>query len=221
MQRQPRDGNEPTLTSPRASMKNCDLRFPLPSESDPWAEAFPRCVFTLRSIVPLGRRSAYRTHRLLRLHDGRTLRYFPDRLPIGIHPAGRGVVVYVVTDPWLDEFRVFLVRYAALVRALPAWTLRIVVPPHFPDIGQRAKQVVWNQLMTPLKTDLPRRAAMVFRAGSSAPRSIPLWRPGRTVLPSSRRLLRASIQGAVPCVEAGRRGGFRGLQLSQSRQRRD
>ena len=86
--------------------------------------------------------------------DARTVRYFPDRLPIGIHPAGRGVVVYVVTDPWLDEFRLFLLRHAALLRALPAWTLRIVVPPHFPDIGQRAKQVVWNQLMTPLKTDI-------------------------------------------------------------------
>ena len=82
------------------------------------------------------------------------MRYFPDRLPIGIHPAGRGVVVYVVTDPWLDEFRVFLLRHAALLRALPAWTLRIVVPPQFPDIGQRAKQVVWNQLMTPVKTEM-------------------------------------------------------------------
>ena len=86
--------------------------------------------------------------------DARTVRYFPDRLPVGIHPAGRGVVVYVVTDPWLDEFRLFLLRHAALLRALPAWTLRIVVPPQFPDIGQRAKQVVWNQLMTPLKTDI-------------------------------------------------------------------
>jgi hypothetical protein len=37
-----------------------------------------------------------------------TVRYFPERLPIGIHLAGRGVVVYVITAPWLDEFRVFL-----------------------------------------------------------------------------------------------------------------
>jgi hypothetical protein len=64
--------------------------------------------------------------------------------------AGRGVVVYVVTDPCLEEFRVFLERHAALLRALPAWTLRIVVPPQFPGIAERAKQVVWNQLMTPL-----------------------------------------------------------------------
>ena len=85
--------------------------------------------------------------------DARTVRYFPDRFPIGIHPAGRGVVVCVVTEPWLDEFRVFLLRHAALLRALPAWTLRIVVPPQFPDIGQRAKQAVWNQLMTPIKAE--------------------------------------------------------------------
>jgi hypothetical protein len=85
--------------------------------------------------------------------EGRTVRYFPDRLPIGIHLAGRGVVVYVVTDPWLDELRLFLLRHAALLRALPAWTLRIVVPPQFPDMAQRSKQVVWNQLLTPLRTE--------------------------------------------------------------------
>ena len=75
-------------------------------------------------------------------------------VPIGIHLASRGVVVYVVTEPWLDEFRVFLVRHAALRRALRGWTLRIVVRPQFPDIGQRAKYVVWNQLITTVKPEL-------------------------------------------------------------------
>jgi len=86
--------------------------------------------------------------------ERRRIRYFPDRLPIGIHLAGRGVVVYVVTDPTLDDFRDFLERHAALLRALPAWTLRTVVPPQFPDVAQRAKQVVWNQLLTPLRTEV-------------------------------------------------------------------
>ena len=85
--------------------------------------------------------------------DARAVRNFPDRLPIGIHPAGRGVLVYVITDPWLDEFRVFLIRHAALLHTLPAWTLRIVVPSQFPDVGQRAKQAVWNQLMSPMKAE--------------------------------------------------------------------
>jgi hypothetical protein len=85
--------------------------------------------------------------------ERRRVRYFPDRLPIGIHLAGRGVLVYVVTDPTLVDFREFLERHAAMLRALPAWTLRIVVPPQFPDIAQRAKQVVWNQLLTPLRAE--------------------------------------------------------------------
>lgn len=63
------------------------------------------------------------------------------------------MVVYAVTDPWLDEFRVFLIRHAALLHALPTWTLRIVVPPQFPDIGQKAKQAFWNQLLSPLKPE--------------------------------------------------------------------
>src|SRR5580704_16323647 len=85
--------------------------------------------------------------------DKRTIRYFPERLPIGIHVEGRGVLVYVVTDHVLDEFRVFLERHAPVLRALRAWTLRIVVPPHLPKTAQRAKQVVWNQLLTPLRAE--------------------------------------------------------------------
>ena len=100
--------------------------------------------------------------------NARAVRYFPERLPIGIHLAGRGVLVYVVTDPWLDEFRVFLERHAALLRALPAWTLRIVVPPQFPASVERAKQVVWNQLLTPLRARDDRRTALVLRAGPNA-----------------------------------------------------
>jgi hypothetical protein len=101
--------------------------------------------------------------------DSRTVRYFPDRLPIAIHLAGRGVVVYVVTDPWLDEFRLFLERHAALLRALPAWTLRIVVPPHFPDIAQHSKQVFWNQLLTPLRTDVVDELRWYFQQVRSHP----------------------------------------------------
>jgi hypothetical protein len=86
--------------------------------------------------------------------ERRRVRHFPDRLPIGIHLAGRGVVVYVVTDPTLDDFREFLERHAALLRPLPAWTLRIVIPPQFPDMAERAKQVVWNPLLTPLRTEV-------------------------------------------------------------------
>ena len=83
--------------------------------------------------------------------DARKVRYFPERLPIGIHLAGRGVLVYVFAAPGMGEFRLFLERHAAVLRALPAWTLRIVAPPNLPGIGERAMQVVQQHLMAPLR----------------------------------------------------------------------
>jgi hypothetical protein len=68
--------------------------------------------------------------------------------------ARRAKLVYVITDQVLDEFRIFLERHAPVFHALRAWTLRIVVPPHQPKVGQRAKQVVWNQLLTPLRAEV-------------------------------------------------------------------
>jgi hypothetical protein len=83
--------------------------------------------------------------------DARRVRFFPERLPIGIHLAGRGVIVYVIDRPDLDDFRVFLERHAALLRALPIWTLRIVVPPHLPGMAERARHAVQYQLMQPFR----------------------------------------------------------------------
>ena len=101
--------------------------------------------------------------------DNRTVRYFPERLPIGIQPDGRGVLVYLVTEPSLDDFRVFLERHAALLRALQAWTLRIVVPGHLPGVGQRAKQVVWEQLMTPVRAKTADRLRWYFEQARTHP----------------------------------------------------
>ena len=81
--------------------------------------------------------------------EPRRARYFPDRLPIGIHLAGRGVLVYVVLDPTLNDFRLFLERHSAVLRALPAWTIRVVVPPQFSDMAQRVKRAFFTQLAMP------------------------------------------------------------------------
>ena len=81
--------------------------------------------------------------------ERRKARYFPDRLPIGIHLAGRGVLAYVVLDPTLNDFRLFLERHSAVLRAFPAWTVRVVIPPQFSDLAQRVKQVFSTQLAMP------------------------------------------------------------------------
>lgn len=84
--------------------------------------------------------------------ERRTVRYFPDRLPFGIHPAGRGVLVYVVLDSTLNDFRLFLERHAAVLRALRAWTVRVVIPMQLQvieDLGQEVKQAFFTQLVVP------------------------------------------------------------------------
>jgi hypothetical protein len=103
--------------------------------------------------------------------DARKVRYFPERLPIGIHPAGRGVIVYVFGTPDLDPLRMFLERQAALLRALPAWTLRLVVPPHLPGFGARAVKAVRHQLLEPSSSRLVEEMRWYFqqlRSSSSA-----------------------------------------------------
>lgn len=59
----------------------------------------------------------------------RTVRVFPDKVPIGIDLSGRWVFVYLVTNDRREDFYCFLHRHAALFSVLPAWTVRIVLPP--------------------------------------------------------------------------------------------
>ena len=88
--------------------------------------------------------------------DRRTVRYFPDRLPIGVHLAGRGVIVYVVLDPTLNDFRLFLERHAAVLRALRAWTVRVVIPMHLQfvtDLAKKVRQAFFSQIVVPASTE--------------------------------------------------------------------
>ena len=59
----------------------------------------------------------------------KTVRYFPDKLPIGMQPhADSHVFVFLVTRPSPMDFRLFLLRHVALLRVLCRWTVRLLVP---------------------------------------------------------------------------------------------
>jgi hypothetical protein len=81
----------------------------------------------------------------------REVRYFPDRLPIGIHPEGRVVLVYLLVDLLHDEFRAFLQRHAAMLSGLPAWIVRVGLPAHPAGRAQEMLQAAWAQIATPLR----------------------------------------------------------------------
>jgi hypothetical protein len=81
-----------------------------------------------------------------------TTRYFPDKLPIGIDPDGRRhVFVYLATSRVPLDFRVFLHAHGPLLRALPAWTVRVLMPPHLLGATALYEAAARDELATPLR----------------------------------------------------------------------
>ena len=66
--------------------------------------------------------------------SSRTVRHFPDKLPIGVHPDHRThEFIYVVNRQRPVDFRGYLYRHATLLRVLPAWIVRLLVPRHLQE----------------------------------------------------------------------------------------
>lgn len=145
-------------------------------------------------------------HLCVRQGDQRRVRHFPDRLPVGVHPSGHVVFVYLHADPMRDEFRAFLQRHAPLLERLPAWTIRIVVPAHLEGSAQGLQKVAWGQLASPLQEPILtqlrwlRPLRQPTNGGKRGWRSSPL----RAVLPGLRH---RPLCSALPMLAAGWRAG--------------
>jgi hypothetical protein len=97
------------------------------------------------------------------------VRYFPDHLPIGVHPSGRVVFVYLHLDPMRDEFRDFLQRHAPLLEKVPTWTIRIVVPAGLEGAVQDLQKAAWGQLASPLRDAILTELRWYFDRMTSPP----------------------------------------------------
>jgi hypothetical protein len=83
-----------------------------------------------------------------------TVRYFVDKLPIGVSRDSRSTVfLYLMTRPSPIEFRAFLEHHADLLRALPAWTVRLQVPQHLAQARGTYATAFVEQLGMPLRPD--------------------------------------------------------------------
>jgi hypothetical protein len=58
------------------------------------------------------------------------VRLFPEQLPIGVSPTGRAFFLFPAMPPFEDRIRVFVQHHHDVLRAVPGWTLRLLVPPH-------------------------------------------------------------------------------------------
>ncbi len=116
------------------------------------------------------------------------VRLFKDKQAVGVDPDGRVVLLYVATESCSQRFLAFLQRQQSLLRSLPAWTLRIVVPSWPVGLDKAYLKVAHTELSQVLSPKHVERLRAYFeqrRAAPTAdarPRSARL-RPGPTCLP--------------------------------------
>ncbi len=107
---------------------------------------------------------------VFRAESGDTIRYFPDKLPIAVGRSGQTfLLLYLITRPTPIDFRAFLERQAALLRVLPAWTLRLLVPQHLTDVVEVYQQAFREQLAMPLSDRTLDEVRWYFQAQRATP----------------------------------------------------
>ena len=83
-----------------------------------------------------------------------TVRYFPDKLPIGVGSDGRThLFLYLVNRSAPVDFRAFLHRHVELLRALPEWELRLLTPQHLAEAAPAFEAAARQELAMPLRLD--------------------------------------------------------------------
>jgi hypothetical protein len=130
--------------------------------------------------------------------DARKVRYFPERLPIGIHLSGRGVIAYVFSTSDLDDFRVPRAPRGAAARpvGMDASLCRPAAVSRHRRARQEGRRATADDAA---QARCRRRDAVVLRSG---PLVVTERRRALQSLPKS--LLVGAQSGALQAVEAGR-----------------
>jgi hypothetical protein len=98
-----------------------------------------------------------------------TTRFFPDKLPIGLAANGdRTIFTFLITRSSPVDFRAFLHRHAELLRALPSWRLRLLIPSHLAGAPEAFTSALREELLSPLRLAAARELEWFFAARSDA-----------------------------------------------------
>jgi hypothetical protein len=80
-----------------------------------------------------------------------TVRYFPDKVPIGYDgDHRRHVFMYLARSPSPMEFRVFILRHLELFNALGFWTIRVLFPRSLAESMEAYRKAAHELLTKPL-----------------------------------------------------------------------
>jgi hypothetical protein len=86
-----------------------------------------------------------------------TVRYFPDKLPIGYDgDRRRHVFMHLARSPSPMDFRVFILRHLELLNALGFWTVRVLFPRSLAgsmEAYRKAAHELLTKPLTPLETE--------------------------------------------------------------------
>lgn len=85
-----------------------------------------------------------------------------EKFPIGLDLKGRAVLLYLATDDQQERFRAFVQRHFELLRSLPAWTLRIVVPPWPECLGESLLKIAQEELAVTVRPAVLRELRWYF-----------------------------------------------------------
>ena len=113
----------------------------------------------------------------------RTIRCFPDKLPIGVEKDSTDhlVFLYLVNRRLPVDFRQFLIRHLDLLRFVRTWTVRLLVPRRFRKAVALYKAALREELWTPMNPERQQDAGDVLSRASGTGRTP--RRSGRSLHP--------------------------------------
>jgi hypothetical protein len=121
-----------------------------------------------------------------------TVRYFPDKLPIGYEPDRyRHVFLYLARSPWPMDFRVFILRHLELLNALGFWTIRVLFPRSMSHSRDAYSNAAYELLGTPLTLSQREDLTWFLRqpdvpAPNASPAEAARWRVARRAFRGAR-----------------------------------
>ena len=118
-----------------------------------------------------------------------TVRYFPDKLPIGHAEYGRThVFLYPVHAVDLVHFSLFLLRHQQLLHALPFWTVRVLLPRPLARHADSFRWATRAALATPLEPYLRTELLWYFELTSRG--GVDEWQRNADRMREARRAFR-------------------------------
>jgi len=121
-----------------------------------------------------------------------TVRYFPDKLPVGYDSDHRRhVFIYLARSPSPMDFRMFILRHLELLNALGFWTIRVLLPRALAGSMNAYRNAAHELLSKPLSLSQTEDLTWCLRQ-----------RGLRALTPPARSSADGNCVTAIPCVSS-------------------